>query len=210
MLKFVMACFIILFFNACGMETSSSDLNIKKIISDTDTGDTGSDDNTTIDDNTTTIDDNTSIEEPTDVETNSIFDTDGAIEDIYACIVGTSDGYTKHIVSDTSPDPVGIFDEEYGVGVNSRYPNDPDIRKTNVTVFYYDLLPVRSMEVISIYEDDFRVTVDTAWAVNDEPKVYAMTPVDSNGLFGCYRYDLSSIDTNSTVIGTKVYRNRDN
>lgn len=214
MLKFVFACFIFLFLTACGVETSSSNLDIKRSSSNSDTGNTDSDntdsDNTDSDntDSDNTDSDNTDTGD-TDKVTDSIFDTGGAIEDKFACMLGDpNDGYTRNSISDTSPDPVGAFDEEYGVGVNSRFPNHVDITRTNVTVFYYDLKPTRSMDVVGIYEDDFRISIDTGWANNDETTLYAMTPKDANNLYGCYRYDLSSIDINSTVTGTKVYRNK--
>ena len=165
-----------------------------------------------IDDNITTPpDDNTTV--PADDIPNdgsiSDYDTQGAIEDKFACIIGDiNNGYTNNTVSDTSIDNRGAMDEEDGVGINSGLPYNDDISKTKVIAFYYDLKPSRTMDVVSVYGSNYRVDVDTGWANNDETVIYVQTPKDENDLYGCYRYELSSIDTNSALTSVKVYRNK--
>ena len=165
-----------------------------------------------IDDNVTTPpDDNTTVPDDDVPNDGSIsdYDTEGAIEDPFACIIGDSNnGYTNNTVSDTSIDNRGIMDEEDGVGINSAMPYNDDISKTKVIVFYYDLKPARTMEVISTYGINYRVDVDTGWASNDETVLYVQTPKDQNDLYGCYRYELNSIDVNSALASVKVYRNK--
>lgn len=165
-----------------------------------------------IDDNITTPpDDNTTV--PNDDVPNdgsvSDFDTQGAIEDPFACMIGDSNaGYTNNSVSDTSIDNRGVMDEEDGIGINSGVPYNDDISQTKVIVFYYDLKPARTMDVISTYGLNYRFDVDTGWASNDETLIYVQTPKDQNDLYGCYRYELSSIDVNSALTSVKVYRNK--
>lgn len=213
MLKNVLILFAVLLFSACGVETSSSDLVKTTVNSDTDSNDSSNSDDSTDTNGSTDSNDSTDTNTSTDpadgnVTIKSIFDTTDAVEDKFACILGDSnDGYTNNALSDDSFDHVDTWDEEDGVGVSSRFPNSSvPIEETLVTVFYYDLKPARWLANVNIYEDDFRVSVDRAWANNDETIMYARTPKDKNDLFGCYRYDLSSIDINSTVISTKVYR----
>jgi hypothetical protein len=205
-LKLLVLIFLTVLLCSCGVDTSSNSA------STTDTGsgvDIGLDlidpnpiypDTNTTDNNSTTDDNNTTPGTVTD----SIFDTNGAILDAFACMVGT---YTPNVIADTSFDPIGVVDEEYGVAINSKYPYNNDIAKTEVKLYYSTLKPQRTMKMINIYEDNFRVSVDTAWSTNDDTVIYVKTPLDSNDLYGCYRYELNGIDANSTVTGTKVYRN---
>lgn len=141
----------------------------------------------------------------------SFYDTEDAIEDPFACLVGqAADGFTNNSISDTSTDNRGFMDEEDGVGISSSLPYEVDDIETKVTLFYYDLKPARTMDVISAYSADtkYRIDVDTGWADNDEKVIYVKTPKDENNLYGCYRYDLSAIDINSTLTSVKVYRKK--
>ena len=139
----------------------------------------------------------------------SDFDTEGAIEDKFACIVGDSnEGYTNNTVTDSSIDNRGAMDEEDGVGINSLLAYNNDVDETKIMVYYYDLKPARTMDVTSVYETSYRFDIDTGWADNDETFVYVQLPRDENGLYRCYRYELSSINVNNTLDSVKVYRKK--
>ena len=227
MLKFLASVFILLSFVSCGVDTSSSSQTAK--VEDTTGTDTGTDTLTPpplvelnpIEDANSTVPDDGTIDpdngttDPGDVvnpgdggdQTSSTFDVENAIVDSFACFLGDSNqGYTNNVIKDDSNDYLGASDEEDGLGINSRYPFNSDITKTEVALFYYDLEVVRSMDVVSIVEDDYTVSIDTAWADNTNSRLYVRTPKGGNDLFGCYRYDVSSIDIDQTVTVTKVYR----
>lgn len=228
MFKLSVFLFVIIFFNACGVDTASSETVIpveepiveEPVIDKTpsdfalidlnpvnDVNDTIPDDNGTVppDDNSTIPPDDNSTVVPGDI--NSSFDTVDAIEDQLGCIIGDiNDGYTNNSIKDNSNDYTGQSDEEDGIGITSLYSYNSDITRTEVTVFYYDLKPVRSMDIVSILKDDYIVSIDNAWARNDQTVMYVRTPKDYNDLYGCYRYDLSSINNNDNYTITKVYR----
>ena len=229
MFKLSVFLLMIIFFNACGVDTASSETvipveepiieepGIDKMPSDLalidlnpvdDANDTiPPDDNGTIppDDNGTIPPDDNGTIIPGDI--NSSFDTVDAVEDQFACIIGDiNDGYTNNTLTDNSNDYTGASDEEDGVGITSQYSYNADITKSEVTLFYYDLKPVRSRDVVSIFEDNYIVSIDNAWADNDEPVIYVKTPKDYNDLYGCYRYELSSLDNDGQYDITKVYR----
>lgn len=142
------------------------------------------------------------------IVTDSIFDVIGAEYDPYACMVGDpNEGYTDKTISDRSSDDRGAEDTEHGVYISSGFPysrNDPV--QSEVILYYYALKPEREMVMANIFEDDYVVSFDKAWAQNDETKAYVMTPKNAQGFYGCYRYELSLIDQNQ-VVKTKVYRN---
>ena len=228
MLKFLASVFILLSFTSCGVDTSSSTQTAK--VEESTGTDTGTDAlmppplvelNPIADANSTVPDDGTidpgdgTIDpgDGTDVPTNdanqedSIFDITGAIEDKFACKLGDiNDGFTNNIIKDDSYDYLGEIDVEDGLGITSRYAFNSDASKTEVALYYYDLLLPRAMNVESIAEEKYTVTIDTAWAQNDNNVLYIRTPKDTNDLFACYRYDLSSIDIDGNVQVTKVYR----
>ena len=238
MLKLFIISLFVVFFNACGVDTDSSKTSVEteeEINTDTEiidniiinpiSGftdldlfnqnqiDTGSSDLVLLDSNI--IVDNGNTTDPDDNTTavsdgsESIFDKQNAVEDKFACMLGDSnDGYTNNLISDTSIDNRGVMDEEDGIGINSLLPYNDDQSKTKITVFYYDLKPSRDMQVISSYETGYRIDIDTGWAYNDEKNVYVQTPKDENDLYGCYRYELSSIDEENTLTAVKVYRNK--
>lgn len=166
----------------------------------------GTDDNTTVPDNNTTVpDNNETVIDPVD-QADSIFDVTGAVEDEFACIKLYEDGYTNNVISDDAVDYLGETDLEDGVGINSRYAYNFDASKTEVKLFYYDLKPSRDMFMETINLDKYNVFIDTAWAQNDETVFYVKTPIDKDGLYGCYRLDAETIDVDGEVTVTKVYR----
>jgi len=228
--KFIVLVCLIITISGCGVETSSGpDSNVEAPTNPTDdgsnSGDSGldlidlnpivddvnnpDDTNTTNpDDGNTTNPDDGSTTNPVADQANSIFDVAGAVEDKFACMIGDPNaGYTNNSLSDTSSDDRSEDDLEDGVLINSKYPlNRTDPGSTLVTVFYYDLKPQRDMVFKNIYEDHYRLSVDTAWGRNNEKVMYVMTPQNTNGYFGCYRYNFSSL-TDGTFVSTKVYRN---
>jgi hypothetical protein len=216
---------IAVFFSACGVDTSSSPSDTAVNEEVVDTGDTNSlvsldlidsnlvieneipSENNSTDTNNT---DNTNTDDnKTDVQlANSTFDTVGAIEDRFACILGDSnDGYTDKIIKDDSFDPTATIDQEYGIGINSRFDYNDDPTKSQAAVYYTSLKTAKTNKYVSIYETDYRLDIDTGWANNDEKVIYVRTPKNKNDLYGCYRYDLSNITVAGAVRGIKVYRN---
>jgi hypothetical protein len=219
-LNFLISLVIIVFLNDCGVDTSSSPseqtatdtstnpntsnggtvgLIDPNPVSGGTTGDSGGTDGG--DGGSTPID-------TTGDQANSVFDVSGAVLDQYACLIGEAgSGYTDNSISDTSADDRSENDIEYGVEINSKLPLDrANPTSMIVTVFYYSL-KTQLLEVWkSIYEDNYRLSVDTAWGSNDETTMYVMTPRNSEGYFGCYRYEFSSL-SKGTYTKTKVYRN---
>ena len=223
MLKFLASIFIFLVFVSCGVDTSSSsqtanveestetdDLTLPPLVELNPIVDVNS---TVPDDGTTDPGDGTT--DPGDVvnpgdggsQADSIFSVENAVYDKFACFLGNvNDGYTNNIIKDDSYDYLGEIDEEDGLGITSRYAFNSDVSKTEVVLYYYDLLLPRAMNVVSISEDLYTVTIDTAWAQNAQSVVYVRTPKDKDDLFGCYRYDLQSIDVDGNAQVTKVYK----
>lgn len=227
MLKFLVSFFILLSFVSCGVDTSSSS-QTANVEESTETDDLTlpplvelnpiADVNETVPDDGT-IDTGDGTTDPGDVvnpgdggnQADSVFSVENAIYDKFACFLGdVNDGYTNNIIKDGSYDYLGEIDEEDGLGITSRYAFNSDESKTEVALFYYDLLVARAMNVTSISEDTYTLSVDTAWASNERKILYVRTPVDRDGLFGCYRYDLSDIDIDKNVQAIKVYRLNEN
>jgi gamma-glutamylcyclotransferase (GGCT)/AIG2-like uncharacterized protein YtfP len=223
-LNFLILPFMIVFLSACGVNTSSSPS--EQVDSGTST------DSNTDNTNTTSLDlidpnpiysadgNNSDTDTGTDTggdgtdtgdsgdQSKSVFDVSGAFLDPLACKIGdVNDGFTNHAITDTSADDSAGDDVEYGVLISSKYPYDlVEPKNTEVTLFYYTLKPQRDMNMINIYEDRYKLSVDTAWGRNDKTVMYVMTPKDSNGLYGCYRYEFSNI-ADGSFTRTKVYRN---
>ena len=223
MFKLFIFIFITIFVSACGVDTASSQtevpvvviedptvedeissgydlIDLNPISSVIDTPDDGNKTDPDDDNSTDTVDNNSS-------DVVSEFDMSGAIEDKFACILGeNNDGYTNNAISDSSYDYAGESDEEDGVTINSGISYNDDPALSTVTLFYYDLKPVRAMDMVSVFEDGYTMYIDQAWALNDETVVYVRTPKNEDGLYGCYRYDTSGIDTGIVLARTKVYR----
>lgn len=217
----ILTLFLIVFFIGCGTDTASgpgvdSDTQypttppVDDIVNRVDIIDS----NPVVDDPGTNPGDNNNTD-PGDgtgggsVVTDSIFDVVGAELDPYACMIGDpNEGYTDKLLSDRSADDRPSEDVEYGVLVSSWYPfNAEDPRETEVTLYYTSLKPELRQEVMTnIVEENYLLSFNKAWADNDRTTVYVMTPKNSNGFYGCYRYELSSLDQN-IAIKTKVYRN---
>ena len=226
MLKLLVYLSLIVLFSACGVATSSSSSSETSSTPPvvTDPVEEPKNDNNdyrvdVVDPNPIVdpIDDNVSDNDGTDDpgtdptpnedQNDSIFDTSGAIKDQVACSFGDiNNGYTNNVLKDNSDDYLGAFDLEDGLGIISRFPYTNDSAKSEVALFYYDLKPIRTNNVITVSGDKHTLSIDTAWAENDEKVIYVRTPKNSDELFGCFRYDLSSINVNGDVAITKVYR----
>ena len=138
---------------------------------------------------------------------NSIFDKVNAIEDPKACYLGDyNDGETNNILKDDNKDYIYKTDSEDGISVQSRYTSFGAAENSEVVVFYYDLKPSRTMQMKTVTYDSFSVSIDTAWAQNDEKVFYIRTPKNDDGLYGCYHLDVSTIAVDGNVAITKVYR----
>ena len=193
MLRLVAFLIVSILFSACGVESSSTANNAIANIGNGDSDTNGTDDPT-------------DPVDPTDpnASTETLFDTDGAIEDKFACITGdVNNGYTDKTISDTSNDYYASTDEEYGIGIISNYPYSSDA----VFVFYNTLKPSRTNQWknVSSSGDKYTLSVDTGWADNDVTKIYVRTPKDSNDLYGCYRYELELISEGNVTV-TIVFR----
>lgn len=216
--------------SACGVDTSSSQTDATtSVVTEPVETDTTQDnpnyrldvidlnpivdgsDNNTSDNNVTGDSTGDQIDNPVDSgpnedQENSIFDTSGAEKDQFGCLTGdANDGYTNNSIKDSSNDYLGTNDEEEGIGVTSRYSYNADSTRTEVTLFYHDLYISRFMSAKSVVQDHYTVSIDNAWSENEKTIFYIRTPKDKNDLYGCYRYDVSSMDTDSVTI-TKVYR----
>jgi hypothetical protein len=222
---------MIIFLSSCGVNTSSSpteqsnsdtstdsntdnsnqvglDLEVgldlidpNPVYSDTNDTNDGITDNTT--DNNTT-DDETVVAD----QNNSSFDVSNAVLDQYACMIGDPNlGYTNNQIFDTSSDSKSEEDIEDGVLINSSFMIDrTDPESSKAILFYSDLKVQRDMVYQYVFATRYYIAVDTAWARNDKKVVYVMTPKNTDGYFGCYRYDFSLL-SEGTYTSTKVYRN---
>jgi len=189
--------------NACGVSTDSSS---SQVLSSTGTVDKNTTDtNSTTDTNTT--DSNSSSGGDTNTgstgitSTGSGFVVDGAEYDANSCIINTT--YT--VLSDTSLDPVSAFDVVNGVEISSKYPYSPNVDETKVAIFYPTLGQLLVNNAINVYFEDYRLGFDKAWSSASNKIVYVRQPVAGTKLYECYRYDLSSLETQS-ISGVKVYR----
>lgn len=232
MFKFLILSVLIVFFGACGVNTSSSpigqtnsgtstDSNTDNTVSNVsldliDPNPVYSEDNSTSGSGSTDVggsgtDTNTSTGTVAD-QANSIFDVSGAVLDEHACIIGNrNEGYADISMQDTSADDRSKTDESYGVIINSELAlNRVDSASTTVTVFYNALTVQRDGTWQNIRESSlgYQLSVDTAWDRNDKKIMYVMTPKNTDGYYGCYRYNFSSPSEGTfTSTRTKVYRN---
>lgn len=222
MFKLIFYFVVIVFLSACGVDTSSSTTQIEdnepiivveeKQIEDLDLIISNPIYVDTIDDGNISESNESNVTDEEVVEGipndgTSIFDTVGALEDPYGCMIGNPvNGFTDKVLKDDSVDAQTTTDSEYGIGANSRFPIKDILEETQITVYYQALKPARNMKMVSIYESLYRIDIDTAWANNDVNTIYVRTPKDENDLYSCYKYDLNNIELAGTTIGVKVYR----
>jgi len=189
--------FLMFFFHACGVDSSSSSAVISQSSDGTDSATTTVDVNTS---DTNTTDSNTSTTTVVDSTVSGFSKTD-AEEDANACLI--SDIY--HFIEDSSFDPNAVADATNGVDITSQYAYSADLEATKVVLYYPSLSTVLLSEVIHVYEENYMFSFDKAWSANTLSNVYVRTPKDIFGAYGCYRYDLSSV-SGTTIQKTKVYR----
>ena len=161
----------------------------------------GDDDNTTNgdDDNTTNGDDDTLPD--TGDGTSDIFVTDGAVYDSKACVI--DDEYELFL--DSSLDPGSTSKDSEGLEVGSFLDFDVDVAKTQIGLYYPDFVLTLEGKKANVFEDDYWFGFDNIWVFNGANTIYIRIPKNSNGLFTCYRYKLSSVNTDD-LTRVKVYR----
>lgn len=212
---------VTLFVTGCGVESeSSADIKEESSINSTNT-DTGSTDNTdstgTGDDQTDTgVDTNTTETPATDTNTTdgtttnpgtdanttvvSIFDTVDATLDAKAC------GATGYVaIVDSSFDPEGYVQEQHGIEISSSYPMGFNPALTEVKLFHPGLEHEKLGVTSNVFGVQYYFSYDHAWVNNSNTTIYIRTPLDSNGKYGCYRYEITST-VGSDITATKVYR----
>lgn len=193
--RLVLSVFMMLFLAGC-VDTDSSARGSGSTIDDNQTTDDPDDSNTT--DPTDPDDD---LGDPNEDQSRSDFDTRSAVKDQSACIINT----TYNGMVDSSFDPTGTVDAENGIVISSLYPYNADVQKTQVTVYYPDLIATLAGSQSTIYADKYRVNFDQSWPANTNKTIYVRTPrgIDSN-YYGCMRYTLS-LDS-ASMVGQRVYR----
>lgn len=201
-MRLIFCIFITVFLVGCGVETDSS---AKTPTEDTTTPDDNNDTTDPTDENTTdpvVPDEDEDLGDPNADQANSDFDTRSAEKDQNACILN---GTYTNAMEDSSFDPTGAVDSEHGVTISSLLRYDPDIQKTNVVVYYPDLIATPVGTQTTLYEEYYRLNFDQSWPANTNKTIYVRTPkgIDSN-YFGCMRYTLS-VDS-ASIVGQRVYR----
>jgi len=181
-----------LFLFSCGVETDSSSRSNTENIGDNNQDNNSSDNNSTDNNGTTVVVDDSS---------SSGFSKTDAQKDANACIIND----TFQAISDSSFDPNAVADSLNGLQLASQYAYSADLEATKVALFYPTLGVTLLDEMVHIYEDNYRFSFDKAWSESSSSKVYIRTPKNSEGVYSCYCYDLSSLNGN-TITTTKVYR----
>lgn len=187
---------IIFIFGGCGVETSSSASASQSSIDDIDGT---SDDNNSSDDDNASSDD---IDDSTDYQgSSSNFDMKDATFDEKACSI--ENGY--NVTQDSSFDPNATPDDDNGLEIESRYAYNTDVEATKVYIFYPDLTQEKISRNVNVYSENYRFGFDEAWIANDTNTVYIRLAKNGAGIYGCYRYELDSLNGES-IQSTKVYR----
>ena len=175
--------------------------------SDDDNTTNGDDDNTTNgdDDNTTNGDDDNTTNDDTLPDTgdgtSDIFVTDSAIYDSKACLI--DDEYKLFLDSSLDPSSSGV--DSQGLEVGSFLDFNVDVAKTQIGLYYPDLVLTLEGKRANIFEDDYWFGFDNIWVFNGANTIYIRIPKNSNGLFTCYRYKLDSVNSGD-LTRVKVYR----
>jgi len=137
--------------------------------------------------------------------TRTTFNTINAIHDENGCI---NDGYNKlsnfnypwpGIEADTSTDI------NNGISLKALGVYQEGVEKYEVTIFYPDLENATSGNKSTKIEENYSFGYDKSWLENSDKTIYVMTPKDEDGLYSCYRYQLS-FTNDSEVVSTKVFR----
>jgi len=155
--------------------------------------------------------DSTTIFEVIDIDitndsiTRTTFSTVNAINDENGCI---SDGYNK-LSNFNYPwpgvEPDTSSDLDNGISLRALGVYEEGVAKYEVTIFYPDLENATSGNKSTKIEENYSFGYDKAWLENSDKTIYVMTPKDEDGVYSCYRYQLSST-SDSEVVSTKVFR----
>lgn len=194
MMRSIWFSLVIVFFVGCGVLTDSSN--------NTYVGPGGGDGNGNDTDSNTSTDTNTSTDDGHIGD--SIFDTSDATYDKQACLIDS----TYVVMTDSSFDPLSTNDEENGIEISSRYDYNADVEETQVSIFYPELTQNKVGQSVIVYADNvdtYRFGFDQSWVGNENKTVYVMTPKGFTRYYGCYRYELSSLN-GTEITSTKVYR----
>ena len=134
--------------------------------------------------------------------TQTIFNTTNAIYDENGCV--SQDGYNELMSNAFSPELVN--DSINGISLKSNYLLGDDLDGSDVILYYPSITQNLSNNIIYVFEENinYYFTYDEAWVENTEQTVYVKTPKDTQGLYSCYRYQLSSTTTND-ITPTKVF-----
>ena len=198
-MKVLVLIFVTVFFFGCGVETNSSVGNPTSTTGD-DTG-TGTDTGDSNDSNITDPTDDNGGTIVIDDSSDSGFNKTDAEQDSSACIIND----TYKVIDDSSFDPLANSDLANGLELASQYNFSTDLEATKVALFYPELTVTKLDKNVHLYEENYRLSFDKAWTSNSLARVYIRTPLDINGAYSCYRYDLDSLSGDS-ITKTKVYR----
>ena len=142
--------------------------------------------------------------------TQTIFNTTNAELDPNGCTSSTNNYHelTSYSIPSFSQDTTNYNkDSANGIGIKSMYPANTDLSESTVTLYYPSISSTPSVDAsddIIIFADNYHILYDPAWEKSTKQTIYVKTPKDSQGLYGCYRYQLNSIHTND-ITPTKVF-----
>lgn len=221
-MKIVLASLVLVFFGACGVDTSSSpssDTNsdVQTVPTQVDSGlgalDVINPNPVVSDTNTTATDSNGTSSNTVDPISqqdilNSVFDTTGAIKDEQACIA--SNGYGA--LHDISTDSSVATDLDNGLEFSSLIPfgtNGEFAEGYEGTLYRTALKEIKSSSYTFILkENTYSITFDNSWVVNANNVVYVkmarVIAVDGSKP-SCFRLKLDSLNSNE-ISEVKVFR----
>lgn len=188
---------LVLFLSACGVDSSSS----KAHQSSANNPGNGSDGNGSMGSDGNNSGGGSGTVPVEDTSTDAGFSKKDAVFDTNACIANS----TFKIIRDSSFDPNAVADKNNGIEIASQYNYSSDLKATEVVLYYPTLSGVLQNVLVHIYEENYRVSFDKAWASSSPATVYVRLPKDTKGNYSCYRYELASLSGGS-LKKTKVYR----
>jgi len=134
--------------------------------------------------------------------TQTLFNTTNAELDDNACV----SQYDYHQLKSNAFVPEIVEDSKNGIGIKSSYGMGENLEDSEVILFYPSLSQKLSNDVTVVFQEsgEYYFTFDKSWADNAEKTVYIRTPKDTQGLYSCYRYLLSSVHS-SEIEAVKVF-----
>ncbi len=142
--------------------------------------------------------------------TQTIFNTTNAEYDLNGCTSSLNNYHeiTSYSVPSFSEETTNYNkDSGNGIGIKSLYPANTILSESTVTLYYPSISSNPSNDSaddIIVFTDNYNILYDPAWANSTKQTIYVKTPKDSQGLYGCYRYELNSIHAND-ITPTKVF-----